>query len=61
MARGDTLEFGVCRDAMVGFTQPEERLETTIDHPIARLSPSIVFPKDWPCRSAVLQAGTRLM
>jgi hypothetical protein len=57
--RGDVLGFRVQRDAMVGFTQEHEWLETTIDHPIARLQPSVVFPKDRPCRSAVLQVGRR--
>lgn len=61
MGRGESLSFRVRRETMVGFTEGEEWLETTVDHPVARLSPSIVFPKDRPCRRAVLQAGRRLV
>ena len=61
MAQGDTLAFAVQRQAMVGFTQAEEWLETTIDHPVSRLRRTILFPKDRPCRRAVLDiAGHRL-
>jgi hypothetical protein len=59
MSRGEILAFNVRREAKVGFTQHEEWLETTIDHPIAELRPRIVFPKERPCRRAVLEAGTR--
>jgi len=61
MGRGERLGFRVRRETMAGFTEDEERLETVIDHPVKRLSPSIVFPKDRPCRHAVLQAGMRLL
>jgi hypothetical protein len=59
MARGDTLTFHVQRTAMVAFTRDEEWLETTIDHPIARLQRSIVFPAKRPCLRATLHAAGR--
>lgn len=54
MRRGETLTFDVERTAMVGFTEDAEWLETTIDHPIHRLSQQIVFPRGRPCRAAEL-------
>ncbi len=54
MRRGETLTFDVERTAMVGFTEDSEWLETTIDHPIHRLSQQIVFPRGRPCRGAEL-------
>ncbi len=54
MCRGEMLTFRVERTAMVGFTGDEEWLETTIDHPTAHLSRSIVFPKERPCLQANL-------
>jgi hypothetical protein len=59
MHRGDVLQFRVRREARAGFLKPDGWLETTLDHPIAQLSPSIVFPKDRPCRWAALEWGTR--
>jgi hypothetical protein len=61
MRRGETLTFGVERTAMVGFTADHEWLETTIDHPIHRLTREIVFPSERPCRSADLVIGDRVM
>lgn len=54
MGKGETLDFDVTRTSMVGFTQPEEWQETTIDHPINHLSCRTVFPKERPCREATL-------
>ena len=59
MGRGETLTFAVERVARVGFTADEEWLETTIDHPIHRLTREIIFPKERPCRSAELVVGNR--
>jgi len=61
MGRGDVLQFRVRREARAGFLQPEGWLESTMDHPIAELRPSVVFPKDRPCRWAVLEAGAKSM
>src|SRR5450756_227572 len=55
MGRGEELSFDVVRSAMAGFTEEEEWLETTLDHPAQHLSRSIVFPKYRPCLSARLQ------
>jgi hypothetical protein len=61
MRRGDVLQFRVRRQAKAGFLKSEGWLETTLDHRIASLRPSIVFPKDRPCRRAALEvAGRRL-
>ena len=54
MSRGEELGFEVVRSAMVGFTEKEEWLETTLDHPAQHLSRSMVFPKYRPCLSARL-------
>jgi len=56
-ARGETLTFGVARTAIDAFTEDEEWLETTIDHPIRQLRRAIVFPKARPCLQAVLHGG----
>ncbi len=57
MGQGETLAFNVERTAMVGFTADREWLETTIDHPVRRLTREIVFPKERPCRSVELVIG----
>ena len=54
MSRGETLTFEVERRAAVGFTARHEWLETTIDHPIRRLTRNIIFPKGRPCQAANL-------
>jgi hypothetical protein len=54
MGRGERLAFTMQRIAHEMFTAPEEWLETTIDHPIARLSQTIVFPRDRRCQAAEL-------
>jgi len=59
MARGEVLQFRVRRQAVAGFLKPEGWLETTLDHPIARLSPSILFPKERPCRRVAFEFGRR--
>ena len=61
MGGGETLSFEVERTAMVGFTAAEEWLETTIDHPIRRLTRTIIFPHERPCRSARLVVGERVL
>ncbi len=53
-SRGEELEFQVERDAIGAFTSSDGILETTIDHPIQRLAPSIEFPKSRPVKEAVL-------
>lgn len=57
MRRGETYTFSVERTTMAAFTQPEEWLETTIDHPIALFHQQIFFPKERPCQGAVLVIG----
>ena len=42
---------------MAAFTGEREWLETVIDHPVRRLSCTIVFPAARPCRMAVLICG----
>ena len=61
MGRGELLTFSVERTAMVGFTAADEWLETTIDHPIRRLTRTIIFPHDRPCRSARLVVGEQVL
>jgi len=61
MGRGDVLQLRVRREARAGFLESEGWLESTMDHPIAELSPSILFPKDRPCLSASLEAGASRM
>jgi hypothetical protein len=39
---------------MVAFTGAREWLEMTIDHPVRRLSCTVVFPKLRPCHEAAL-------
>jgi hypothetical protein len=55
MGRGEILEFTVERRTMETFTQPVGWEETTIDHPIQRLSRTIRFPKTRPCQTARLE------
>lgn len=57
MPKGSELRFGTVRRTLGGFTQPEEWLETTIDHPIRRLERRIVFPKGRPCQWATLEVN----
>ncbi len=54
MARGETLTFTVERTASSGFTDDEEWLETTIDHPVRHLEQRIIFPPGRPCQEAEL-------
>lgn len=61
MGRGELLTFTVERTAMVGFTAAEEWLETTIDHPIRRLTRTIIFPHDRPCQNARLVVGEQVL
>ena len=55
MRRGEILEFTVERRTLGAFTQVEEWSETAIDHPIARLSQVVRFPKARPCQTAQLE------
>jgi hypothetical protein len=55
--RGETLTFRVRRRAMAMFLAGEEWLETVVDHPIAQLRQTIVYPRVRPCRLAVLDAA----
>lgn len=59
MRRGETLEFMVRRTGAANFTNGEEWLETTIDHPVCHLTRRVVFPKDRPCKHATLYAEGR--
>jgi hypothetical protein len=54
MRRGETYAFSVARTARASFTQPEEWLETTIDHPITTFHQQIYFPKERSCQQAEL-------
>lgn len=57
MKQGEELFFRVERTARAGFTDAEEWLETVLDHPVERLSRTIIFPPDRPCRAAILRSG----
>ena len=57
MAKGEELEFAVKRINMVGFTKSREWLETVVDHPISKLTRSVVFPSSRPCQEATLSWG----
>src|SRR4051812_18049204 len=48
MARGETLTFAVERTVTAGFTDDEEWLEATIDHPASHLGQRILFPIERP-------------
>ena len=61
MHRGETLAFDVERTAMASFISDEEWLETTIDHPIHRLSQCVVFPLERPCQQAELVVSDRVL
>lgn len=62
MGIGETLRFNVSRTTMACFAQEAQWwMDTTIDHPIKRLSAGIVFPADRPVRRATLEhAGERV-
>lgn len=55
MRRGEIFEFTIERRTLEAFTGDEEWSETTIDHPIARLSQVVRFPKARPCQGAKLE------
>ncbi len=57
MGKGETLRFTARRTARVAFTRDEEWIETTIDHPIARLAQTVIFPQERPCLRAELRYG----
>jgi hypothetical protein len=57
MKRGEELQFRVERKAMESFTKSDCVVETTIDHPIHRLSRAIIFPKGRPVQMAVFDDG----
>ena len=59
MRVGEELTFNVERQVLAGFTQPEEWIETTIDHPVGHLTRGILFPRERPCHRAVLHTETR--
>ncbi|MFN0074001.1 MAG: hypothetical protein ACKVVP_21185 [Chloroflexota bacterium] len=61
MRLGEILEFTVERRSMEMFTQPEGWEETTIDHPIHRLSRTIRFPKARPCQTAQLECNGQVI
>ena len=58
MKRGEELQFRVERRAMESFTTENGVLETTIDHPIRRLSRAVIFPKHRPVQMASYDDGT---
>lgn len=55
MNKGEKLSFKVQRTALVGFSREQQRLETTIDHPVSRIARRVIFPKGRPCKTAFLQ------
>lgn len=58
MAAGETLRFNVARTTMACFAQEQQQwMETTIDHPIRRMSVGVLFPRERPVRSARLHLG----
>ena len=52
--RGEVVEFWIERVIKGGFTQPDEWLETEIDHWMKELKLSIIFPVDRHCKRATL-------
>lgn len=58
MHRDEEFTIRIRRTAMATFLAQEEWLETVVDHPIAQLHRTIVFPPERPCRVAVLEDGT---
>lgn len=61
MARGEVFTFDVKRTAMEGFTEADEWLETTIDHPVQQYEQLIVFPQQRPCQRAELVMGEKVV
>lgn len=59
--RGTVLPFTVTRQAIATFTQPNEWLETIVDHPIQRIRQEVFFPVDRPCLKARLFFGKHSM
>lgn len=57
MARGDRLTFSVSRLAIAAFTQSDEWLQTTVDHPVQRIGCRVIFPKERRCLRATLSVG----
>jgi hypothetical protein len=57
--RGDVIDLWIERMTQGGYTQPEEWLETEIDHWMEHLKISIIFPTERPCqRATVTQRST---
>jgi hypothetical protein len=55
--RGELLSFQVRRRAMAAFLGPEEWVTTVVDHPVAQLRRTVVFPRQRPGRLAVLDVN----
>lgn len=61
MKRGEVFTFRVSRTAMVAFTEREEWVQMIIDHPVRKLSRTVIFPAERPCREARVDlAGSEL-
>ena len=52
--RGDVIEFWVERTVKHGLLHEQEWLETEVDHWMKRLTFSVIFPQERPCREATL-------
>jgi hypothetical protein len=55
MGKGEELNFNVRRMGMAIYTKDKGWIETTIDHPVGSLRRKVVFPKERPCREAILR------
>jgi len=56
MRSGEVLDFEVRREVIAALTTDVGWLQTTIDHPVARVGVEVIFPKDRPCKRATLTA-----
>lgn len=54
MNKGDSIQLWIERVIKRGFCEKEEWLETEIDHWMHKLKIAIIFPKERPCRRAIL-------
>lgn len=52
--KGDKIQLWIERIIKRGFCEKEEWLETEIDHWMHKLTLAIIFPKERPCRRAIL-------
>ena len=52
--KGSVTNFTISRTILDGFTREEEWIEEAPGHPVRRYSLRVIFPKERPCRRAVI-------